>query len=66
MLRFQARGIKKSSSGTPPGEVVRHFSVVSTLGTPIDVTSQELRLESFFPSDDATRDAWHEIVDGGH
>jgi transcriptional regulator with XRE-family HTH domain len=38
------------------------FSVVSTVGTPIDVTAQELRLEAFFPSDDATSDAWHEVV----
>jgi hypothetical protein len=34
------------------------FSVVSTIGTPIDVTAQELRLEAFFPADDATRDSW--------
>ena len=34
------------------------FSVVSTIGTPIDVTAQEVRLEAFFPSDDATRDRW--------
>ena len=36
--------------GTP----LNFFSVVSTIGTPIDVTAQELRLEAFFPSDDAT------------
>ena len=34
------------------------FSVVSTIGTPLDVTAQELRLEAFFPVDDATRAAW--------
>jgi transcriptional regulator with XRE-family HTH domain len=34
------------------------FSVVSTIGTPIDVTAQELRLEAFFASDEATRTAW--------
>jgi len=34
------------------------FSVVSTIGTPIDVTAQELRLEAFFPSDDGTRARW--------
>jgi hypothetical protein len=32
----------------------RYFSVVSTLGTPVDITAQELRIEAFFP-DDATR-----------
>jgi transcriptional regulator with XRE-family HTH domain len=34
------------------------FSVVSTIGTPIDVTAQELRVEAFFPSDSATHQAW--------
>jgi transcriptional regulator with XRE-family HTH domain len=37
---------------------LRFFSVVSSLGTPIDVTAQELRVETFFPSDQATRRAW--------
>jgi len=37
------------------------FSVVSTIGTPIDVTAQELRLEAFFASDEATRAAWTEM-----
>jgi transcriptional regulator with XRE-family HTH domain len=37
------------------------FSVVSTIGTPIDVTAQELRLEAFFASDEATRAAWVEL-----
>ena len=31
-----------------------YFSAVTTLGTPQDVTSQEIRLESFFPADAAT------------
>ena len=30
---------------------LRWFSIVSTIGTPIDITAQELRLETFFPSD---------------
>jgi transcriptional regulator with XRE-family HTH domain len=38
------------------------FSVVSSLGTPIDVTAQELRVEAFFPSDDATRAAWVQLA----
>ncbi len=37
------------------GAALSFFSVVSTLGTPVDVTAQELRLEAFFPSDDETR-----------
>ncbi|MDT3440717.1 MULTISPECIES: helix-turn-helix domain-containing protein [unclassified Pseudofrankia] len=43
--------------GTP----LNLFSVVSTIGTPIDVTAQELRLESFFPNDDATRENWSRL-----
>lgn len=30
------------------------FTTIATLGTPRDVTAQELRVESFFPLDDAT------------
>lgn len=40
---------------------LRFFSVVSTIGTAIDVTAQELRVESFFPSDDETATAWADI-----
>jgi RPA family protein len=32
--------------------------VVSTIGAPIDVTAQELRVEAFFPADDETRNRW--------
>lgn len=41
---------------------LRWFSVVSTIGTPVDVTAQELRFEAFFPSDEATATSWSEIV----
>lgn len=44
------------------GTELSFFSVVSTIGTPIDVTAQELRLEAFFPSDDATRERWYELA----
>jgi transcriptional regulator with XRE-family HTH domain len=37
---------------------LRFFSVVSTIGTPIDVTAQELRVEMFFPVDDETQAGW--------
>jgi hypothetical protein len=46
------------------GTTLAFFSVVSSLGTPTDVTAQELRVEAFFPSDEATGDAWREMVDG--
>lgn len=32
------------------------FTTIATLGTPQDITLQELRVESFFPTDDATRE----------
>lgn len=34
---------------------IRLFSTLTTLGTPLDVALQELRIESFFPADEATR-----------
>ena len=34
---------------------LRLFTTIATLGTPQDITLQELRIESFFPMDDATR-----------
>ena len=33
---------------------LRLFTTISTLGTPQDVTLEELRIESFFPMDEAT------------
>lgn len=35
--------------------ILRLFSVLSSLGTPLDVALQELRIETFFPADEATR-----------
>jgi hypothetical protein len=28
--------------------------MVTTVGAPLDITAQELRIEAFFPADDAT------------
>jgi transcriptional regulator with XRE-family HTH domain len=44
------------------GNVLRFFSIVSTVGTPVDVTAQELRVEAFFPADDATSDRWERLA----
>ncbi len=30
------------------------FSMVTTVGAPLDITAQELRIEGFFPADDET------------
>jgi hypothetical protein len=34
---------------------LRLFSALTTFGTPLDAALQELRIESFFPADEATR-----------
>lgn len=42
------------------------FTTIATLGTPQDITLQELRIESFFPMDDSTADLfrrWAEPTD---
>jgi transcriptional regulator with XRE-family HTH domain len=45
------------------GVEVSYFSLVTTVGTPQDVTLQEIRLESFFPVDAATeRHRWSSYV----
>jgi transcriptional regulator with XRE-family HTH domain len=36
------------------GERFDYFSTVTTLGTPLDVTLQEVRIECFFPADEGT------------
>jgi len=36
------------------GLTLRYFTTPTTLGTPHDITLQELRIESFFPADEAT------------
>ena len=45
----------RCTSASPPG--VSLFSTLTMLGSPADVTTQELRIEQFFPADDAT-DQW--------
>jgi transcriptional regulator with XRE-family HTH domain len=44
------------------GRRFSYFSTVTTLGTPIDVTAQELRIECFFPVDDDTRAAAADLL----
>jgi hypothetical protein len=36
------------------GISLRLFTTIATLGTPQDITLQELRIESFFPMDEET------------
>jgi transcriptional regulator with XRE-family HTH domain len=45
------------------GEVaLRYFTTLTSLGTPHDITLQELRIESFFPADEATEEASLHLV----
>ncbi len=39
---------------------LRLFTTIATLGTPRDITLQELRIESFFPMDEETRRVFHD------
>ncbi len=40
-------------------------TTLTTLGTPHDITLQELRVESFFPADEATEAASRALAAGG-
>jgi len=41
---------------------LRYFTTLTSLGTPHDITLQELRIESFFPADDATEEATRQLA----
>ena len=41
---------------------LRLFGTIMTLGTPQDVTLQELRIETFFPADVASERVWRELA----
>ena len=49
---------------TPQG-LLSFISTVTIFGTPVDVTLQELAVESFFPADPATQAALAAMQDGG-
>ncbi|MGH1374112.1 MAG: helix-turn-helix domain-containing protein [Cellvibrionaceae bacterium] len=62
-------GLEASKTPTPQGQLLpilpleldidglklSLFSVISTFGTPQDITTDELRIEAFYPTDDATQ-----------
>jgi hypothetical protein len=41
---------------------LRYFTTLTTLGTPLDVTAQELRIEGYFPMDEATSAFAHSLL----
>ncbi len=46
------------------GERVDLFTTITTLGTPLDITLQELRIETFFPANERSRAALSRICRG--
>jgi hypothetical protein len=44
------------------GKRFNYFSTVTTLGTPLDVTLEEIRIECFFPVDQRTEELARELV----
>jgi hypothetical protein len=49
---------------TPAG-VLSFISTTTIFGTPVDVTLQELALETFFPADDFTAQALRQLASSG-
>ncbi|BCG03205.1 transcriptional regulator (plasmid) [Paraburkholderia sp. PGU19] len=45
------------------GEVLRYFSMVTSVGAPQSIAAQELRLECMFPIDDATEARHHQLLE---
>ena len=42
---------------------LRLFSTIMTIGTPHDVTLQELRIETFFPADAESERTWQSLIE---
>ena len=40
---------------------LKTFSMISSIGTALDITAEEMKIESFFPADDATRDFFKQM-----
>jgi transcriptional regulator with XRE-family HTH domain len=47
------------------GTLLRLFTTIATLGTPQDITLQEIRIECFFPADDHTALTFRQWAAGG-
>ena len=48
-------GVAGSFGSSSNGIEARFFTMLTTIGTPLDVTAEELSIEAYFPADDATR-----------
>ena len=45
------------------GVELKLFSTIMTIGTPQDITLQELRVETFFPSDETSEKTWRALME---
>lgn len=45
------------------GQALRLLSTIATIGDPHDLTTSELRIETFWPADEASDLAWRKLVD---
>lgn len=71
---YAGQAVRQRPSGLSAGDLLlpihirtddvelRVFSTIMTLGTPNDVTLQELRIETFFPADEASEKAWRNVA----
>ena len=72
LLGYEGVGAAMADTGAPAatgpvlpmrfekgGTTLRLFTAIATLGTPQDITAQELRIESFFPVDERTAAVFH-------
>ena len=50
---------------TAEGAVLSFISTTTIFGSPVDVTLQELALETFFPADEFTGDALRRLASSG-
>ena len=50
---------------TAEGAVLSFISTTTVFGTPVDITLQELALETFFPADPSTADALRQLAGAG-
>ncbi len=46
----------------PDGLELRLFTMLTSIGTPLDVTAEDLHIESYFPADDATEAALRSLA----
>lgn len=58
-------GVAMPFKFTTPAGVLSFISTITVFGTPVDVTLQELAMETFFPADEFTKQALHALAAPG-